>query len=330
MKNIPRGALFTSCSGWSSCNPASRTCPRNGLCSAGSENRNDRRRRPAANRLPRGAAPSGLTKFGRWMPSNHVLCRPARKSPGCVGLTNTAALCWARSFSPYATFGQVPVTEVAQALRLQFLRWGLPARLRVDNGTPWGNWNDLPTPFALWVVGLGVDWHWNDPHSPQQNPKIERAQGTGKRWAEPRRCPCVAELQRRLDEADRNHREKYRQRGGKSRWELFPELRHSGRKYTPAWEDRHWSLPRVVQHLSEYVATRTVCASGHVSLYDHGRYVGKQFIGQSVKVQFDPDAHAWLISQSNDQQIRHQPAPEINREQIVKMSFRKKRHKKSP
>ena len=44
--------------------------------------------------------------------------------------------------------------EVAQALRLYFTRWGLPARLRVDNGTPWGNWNDLATPFAAVAVTI--------------------------------------------------------------------------------------------------------------------------------------------------------------------------------
>ena len=234
-----------------------------------------------------------------------------------------------RSFSPHATFGQVPVTAVAAALRGQFLTWGMPARLRVDNGTPWGNWNDLPTPFALWTVGLGVAWHWNDPSRPQQNPKIERSQGTGKRWAEPKRCQSVAELQARLDEADRNQREHYRPRGRKSRLELFPELVHSGRRYSRSWEERRWSLALVKEHLSEYVATRMVCATGHITVYDHSRYVGKQFVGQRVQVQFDPDAHAWLIADRHQRTIRYQPAPEINRSQIYKMSFRKPRHKKN-
>jgi hypothetical protein len=242
---------------------------------------------------------------------------------------NTVAPSWERSFSPSASFGQVPATEVGQALRLEFMRWGLPARLRVDNGVPWGNWNDLPTPFALWVVGLGVDWHWNDPSCPQQNPKIERSQGTGKRWAEPRYCRSVAELQARLDEADRDHRERYRPRGRKSRLELFPELQHSCRTYTRIQEERHWSLSRVVEHLSEYVIMRLVDAKGFVSVYDHGRYVGKQFTGQIVKVQFDPAAHDWLISDRNDREIRHQPAPEINRAQIHKMTFRRSRPKKN-
>jgi transposase InsO family protein len=241
---------------------------------------------------------------------------------------NTRGPCSARSFSPQATFGQVPVSAVQQALRQQFGLWGLPGCLRVDNGVPWGNWNDLPTPFALWIMGLGIGWHWNDPHCPQQNPKIERSQGTGKRWSEPGSCDSVAELQRHLDEADRIQREEYPSCAGRPRRQVFPQLRHSGRCYTRAWEERTWSLLRVEEQLAEYVAIRRVAATGHVSVYDHGRYVGAQYRGQSVQVQYDPQAHGWVISDSEGREIRRHEAPEISREQITKLSFRKPRKKK--
>jgi hypothetical protein len=192
--------------------------------------------------------------------------------------------------------------------------------LRVDNGVPWGTFNDLPTRFALWVVGLGVRWHWNDPCCPQQNPKVERSQGTGKRWAEPGQCRTVAELQARLDEADRVQREEYRTRGGASRLELFPELQHSGRTYSIAWEERTWSLPLVEEHLSEYVAVRRVGANGNIGVYDRGRYVGRQYAGRYVQVQYDPQAHGWLICDEEGRELRRQEAPEISREGIVKMT----------
>lgn len=215
-----------------------------------------------------------------------------------------------------------------QALRGQFARWGLPRWLRVDNGTPWGNWNDLPTPFALWALGLGVAWHWNDPRCPQQNPKVERSQGTGKRWGEPGRCAKAAELQAHLDEADRIQREAYPHRGGRTRWELFPGLRHSGRRYSAAWERRAWSLARVEAHLAEYVGVRRVTATGQVTVYDRGRHVGAQYRGQYVQVQYDPTAHEWVISDTEGRQLRRHAAPEISREQITKLSFRKPRKPK--
>jgi hypothetical protein len=46
---------------------------------------------------------------------------------------------------------------VQAELRRQFRRWGLPNALRVDNGNPWGDWSDLPTALALWLIGLGLD-----------------------------------------------------------------------------------------------------------------------------------------------------------------------------
>ena len=137
----------------------------------------------------------------------------------------------------------------------------------------------------------------------------------------------LAQLQAQLDRADQNHREHYRLRGGQTRRELFPELEHSGRPFTLAWEKRHWSFERVEAHLSEYVALRTVSAAGHLTIYHRARYVGKQFSGQVVQVPYDPEAHAWLISDRNDRLIRHTPAPEITRAEIVNMSYGKTRHK---
>jgi transposase InsO family protein len=218
----------------------------------------------------------------------------------------------------------VPLATVQQTLRQTFRRWGLPDCLRVDNGVPWGSFNDLPTRFALWVVGLGVRWHWNAPRCPQQNPKVERSQGTGKRWAEPGSCRSVAELQGRLDEADRLQREEYRTRGGGSRLELFPQLRHSGRTYSLAWEERTWSLGVVEEHLAEYVAVRRVGSNGNVGVYDRVRYVGRQYAGCFVQVQYDPQAHGWLIADTEGRELRRHEAPEISRDRIVKMTLGKK------
>ena len=222
----------------------------------------------------------------------------------------------------------MPVTAVQEALRQQFGRWGWPRCLRLDNGVPRGNWNDLPTPLALWLVGLGLTLHFNDPGCPTQNPKIERAQGTGQRWGEPERCASVAQLQANLDEADRIHREEYvTPPASCSRLELFPALHHSGRRYTRAWERRTWSPAAVEVHLSAYVAIRKVSATGHVTVYDHGRYVGQQHAGSHVQVQYDPQRHGWLIADHQGGELRCHPAPEITREQIAKLTFRKPRRK---
>lgn len=203
----------------------------------------------------------------------------------------------------------------------------MPLCLRVDNGTPWGNWNDFPTPFALWVVGVGLSWHWNDPCRPQQNPKIERSQGTAKRWGEPALCHSVEQLQANLDEADQIHREEYLLPEGKTRWQLFSGLAHSGRRYSQRWEKANWSLLRVKEYLSEYVGSRKVSSSGHISMYYRNHYVGIQYAGQEVQIQYDPLAHQWLVSDWAGCELRRYEAEVISRRQIESMSFRKQKPK---
>ncbi len=230
--------------------------------------------------------------------------------------------CSAPGFSPQGSFPAVPPAQVQEHFRCQFARWGLPRRVRVDNGNPWGNFNDLPTALALWLIGLGVDVWWNDPGHPEQNPKVERAQGTGKRWAEPQQCRAVAELQARFDQADGIQRERYPAVGGRSRLEAFPELQRVQRRYTRSWEQRHWDLGRVADHLAEYTGVRQVTRSGYTSVYDVHYYVGRVYRGQSVYVEFDPSALEWVFTNREGTQLRRFAAAQITRARIRKLNLR--------
>jgi hypothetical protein len=166
--------------------------------------------------------------------------------------------------------------------------------------------------LALWLIGLGVEVVWNDPRRPQQNGVVERSQGTAKRWAEPQACQTAAQLQARLDEDDALQRERYPVARGRSRWELFPGLAHSGRRYREAGEARAWSLGRVGEHLAGYAVPRRVDSQGKVSVYNRNIYVGVVHKGQPVWVQFDPEQEQWLISDSAGRQLRSVAAPEIS------------------
>jgi len=210
---------------------------------------------------------------------------------------------------------------VQQQLRAAFSRWGMPRCLRVDNGKPWGSWNDLPPVLALWLIGLGIDVLWNDPCRPQQNGVVERSQGTGKRWAEPHTCRSLAELQGRLDADDCLQRERYPLAHGRSRWELFPALAHSGRPYRAAEEARHWRLQRVREHLAEYAVPRQVDCQGKISVYNRNLYVGVMHRGQQGWVQFDPEQGQWLISDNAGRQLRTQPAAEISAAAICSLQL---------
>ena len=228
-------------------------------------------------------------------------------------------------FSPQGIWSQVPAADVQTSLRQAFGRWGRPEAFRVDNGVPWGSWGDWPTDLALWILGLGVLVFWNRPRQPQENGKVERSQGTGRRWAEPHTCTTRAELQRRLEEMDLIQREEYPSIDGQSRLAAFPTLSRSSRPYSRSWERRSWDLECVRSHLSCSAVVRRVDVKGQVSLYNRGRYVGKQYAGQDVYVVFDPLDHQWVASDSDGRAVRAWPAEEISRERINRLEVTHRR-----
>ncbi len=56
-----------------------------------------------------------------------------------------------------------------------FQRYGLPERMLMDNGAPWGNDADHPyTPLTVWLLRLGVGVCHGRPYHPQTQGKAER------------------------------------------------------------------------------------------------------------------------------------------------------------
>jgi hypothetical protein len=215
----------------------------------------------------------------------------------------------------------VPPTSTRDQLRLAFARWGRPERVRADNGTPWGAARgDLPTELGLWLIGLGVGVDYNPPASPQDNGVVERSQGTAKRWGEPQACDSPEELRRRLGVMDQIQRAEYPSVGGRSRLEAYPGLAHSGREYSPGWEEAHWSLEAVGAHLAGFAGRRRVGASGSISVYNRDVYVGSIHRNKEVYVMFDPMTCQWIISDDEGRQLSRQAAPEICRERVMDLT----------
>jgi hypothetical protein len=229
---------------------------------------------------------------------------------------STAAPSCGRKFFPQGSWAGVGVAATQRSLRRAFERWGLPERLRLDNGTPWGSWGDLPTELALWLVGLGLQPVFNPPRCPQKNGKVERSQGVSARWVEPPTAADAAQLQRRLDEADVIQREMYPVSGGLSRWQAHPDLTHSGRAYDEAVEPVLWELRRVQEHLVHYVVPRRIDSSGHVTVYHRGRYVGKRQAGAEVWVRYDAATGEWCCQDRRGAEVKRWSAAEIDAERI--------------
>ena len=210
----------------------------------------------------------------------------------------------------------MPPRATQDVLRQMFTHWGLPQRLRVDNGIPWGSQGDLPTDLACWLAGLGVGVVPNPPRRPQDNGVVERYQGVGKAWGEPWTCTSAAQREARFVELDRWQREHYPLRTGPSRWQAYPQLKHSGRSYSRAWEARTWDVRRVWKLLESYVVPRLVDQQGKVTLYGWPHHVGLLWAGRTIWVGFDGATGVWVFQDEEGHEITRRPAPELSAERI--------------
>ncbi len=190
-------------------------------------------------------------------------------------------------------------------------------RFRVDNDVPRGSWTDLPTDLSLWLIGLGMGADWNPPARPHDNGVVERSQGTAQRWGEPQTCDSPEEPQRRWEEMDGIQRQEDPSVGGRSRLEAYPGLAHSGRAYTPEWENEHWSLAAVETHLAGYAVRRREDGTGTISLYNRNHYVGIVHKRKSAYVMFDPRVREWVFADEEGRQLGRQAATKISRENIT-------------
>jgi hypothetical protein len=210
----------------------------------------------------------------------------------------------------------VPLEAVAEWLRQTFERWGLPERIRADNGRPWGNLGELPPPLVLWLWGLGCELIGNRPAHPQENGVVERFHGLIDQWGEPERCAdwlawgdrlaWVVQRQRELDPAI----------NGKSRLSAYPDLEQNPRRYAGE-EGEGWQIERVRVRLAQGRWRRQVDQVGRITLYHRPYSVGRAFAGREVWVRFDAASHTWVIEDESGEELRRYVAEAITRERIL-------------
>jgi transposase InsO family protein len=73
--------------------------------------------------------------------------------------------------------GDMKQQTVQRELTTVFRRFGLPQRINMDNGSPWGNGKHSRTSLsalAIWMIQLGIRVSFSSPFHPQTNGKDER------------------------------------------------------------------------------------------------------------------------------------------------------------
>ena len=124
---------------------------------------------------------------------------------------------------------------------------------------------------------------------------------------------------------DHIQREEYPHVGDQSRMAAYATLKHAARRYSIAWEKKHWNFSRVAEHLAVYGITRRVDCGGKVSIYERPYYVGTHYAGERVYVCFDPEELQWIFSLEDGTEIRSRPAVEITRTRIRRLDVTNRR-----
>jgi transposase InsO family protein len=167
-----------------------------------------------------------------------------------------------------------------------FRRYGLPQRINMDNGNPWGNSNgERHTHLTVWLLRLGVGISHSRPLHPQTNGKDERFHRTlkaellGNRW-----FASIGDVQRELD--------RWREIYNHERPHEALSLEVPASRYRASVR----SYPEVLP-VFEYDTTnvRSVGRRGCISVSGVAHYVGMAFVGQRVALKPSIEDGVWNV-----------------------------------
>jgi len=169
---------------------------------------------------------------------------------------------------------------VQQRLSGVFQRYGLPARIGVDNGSPWGDTFGSPyTPLVAWLIRLGVSVSHSRPYHPQTLGKDERFHRTLKAEVLDRTYSDLPELQRRFDD--------WRSVYNCERPHEALGMQVPASRYRPSPRPMPQSLPPIEYSPGDFV--RRVADQGWLSFRGRPLHVSKAFAGLPVALRPRPD-----------------------------------------
>jgi transposase InsO family protein len=179
-------------------------------------------------------------------------------------------------------------TETVKAHLIDsFRRFGLPKRMNMDNGKPWGNpTGERHTKLTVWLIRLGVGISHSRPLHPQTNGKDERFHRTlkaellGNRW-----FSTMAEVQKAFD--------RWREIYNHQRPHEALDLEVPASRYRASVRCYPEVLPPIEYDASDVV--RSIRPNGQVSFYGSTYFVGQAFAGQNVAFRPTAEDGVWGV-----------------------------------
>lgn len=179
-------------------------------------------------------------------------------------------------------------TETVRAHLIDaFRRYGLPKRMNMDNGNPWGNPTGEPyTKLTVWLIRLGVGISHSRPLHPQTNGKDERFHRTlktellGNRW-----FSTIAEVQKAFDA--------WREIYNHERPHEALALEVPASRYRASLRCYPEVLPAIEYNAADVV--RSVRPNGQVNFEGTAYFVGQAFAGEKVALRPTDQDGVWTV-----------------------------------
>jgi transposase InsO family protein len=171
---------------------------------------------------------------------------------------------------------------VQECLTRVFQTYGMPRRMLMDNGAPWGHDGQHHTRFSAWLMRMGIYVSHGRPYHPQTQGKEERFHRTLKAEVLRRNEPWhdLAEV----EAAFRSWRRVYNEE------RPHEALGHQppASRYRPSPRPFPTRLEPIEYQPGDHV--RKVQGQGRISFRGQDYRVGKAFIGQPVALRASPEA----------------------------------------
>lgn len=219
---------------------------------------------------------------------------------------------------------KLSLAETQAVLRQAFQTWGMPVEIQTDRETVYVGSADrnFPSPFSLWLVGLGIRHVVGRSHRPTDQAQIERNHRTlaDMAWRD-QHFESVQQLQAALDEHRQRYNEQYPAEAadcqGQPPLSLHPWARFSGRGYHPALEQDAFDMQRVDRFLSQQVWSRQVTSTGVATFGDHRYYVGRAYRGQRISGQFILEGRSIRFQTRDGTLIKELPAVGLDKKDLI-------------
>lgn len=193
------------------------------------------------------------------------------------------------------------------AMRLAFMRHGLPGCLQVDHASVFHEnttKSPFPTRFHLWLVALGIDLCFSRVNRPTDQGKVEKAHQTlydqvlktttpYKNWEQ-----LYGKCQERCYYL--NHYINSRACGNQPPVKACPQAEHSGRYYHPAREAVDLKMDRIYQYLAQGKWFRTVAGNNTIALGGQIYYIPQARPKDQLKITFCAHAKQFLFRDAKE------------------------------